>query len=217
MKILAYVFIAFGVLFLLIGEKSGLLILASAIFILSSSKKMKESKNRKSQTETTSIVSRLETPPSVKPSIRGPQMRTHMKFNVVGIRYEGRANLIENYMKNQCDPYNGMTTREIIELEDKTIYKYEQILEYDTIEFISEPDNKYDPNAIAIHHNEMGMIGYVPSDRNESLQKFLDKRTEFVTELNLFGGPSKTVYDGEISSDSSDIGARIKILIPVKK
>ena len=41
MKVLAYVFIAFGVLFLLIGEKSGTLILASAIIILLSSKRMK--------------------------------------------------------------------------------------------------------------------------------------------------------------------------------
>ncbi len=217
MKILAYVFIAFGVLFLLIGEKSGTLILASAIIILLSSKRMKENKKRNTQIKTGSVLSRLETTPSVKPSMRGSKMRTLMKFNVVGIRYEGRAKLIENYMKDQCDPYNGMTTREIKELEDETIHKYEQILEYDTIEFISEPDNKYDPNAIAIHHNEMGMIGYVPSDRNESLKNFLDKRTEFVTELNLFGGPSKTVFDGEISSDNSDIGARIKILIPFEK
>jgi len=217
MKILAYVFIAFGVLFLLIGEKSGILIIASAILILLSSKKRKESEHKKTQTETTSILSRLETPPSVKPSINGPQLRTHMKFNVVGIRYDGRAKLIENYMKDQCEPYNGMTTIEIKELEDETIYKYEPILEYDTIEFISEPDNEYDPDAIAIHHNEMGKIGYVPSDRNESLKKFLDKGTEFVIELNLYGGPSKTVFDGEINSDNSNIGARIKILIPVKK
>ena len=39
--------------------------------------------------------------------------------------------------------------------------------------FKREPENAYDPNAVAIYYGEH-KLGFVPRDENETLKKFLD-------------------------------------------
>ena len=48
-----------------------------------------------------------------------------------------------------------------------------QMKEGDMLELVREPDNEYDPSAIALHWNER-KIGFVPAEDNEILSKLLD-------------------------------------------
>ena len=48
-----------------------------------------------------------------------------------------------------------------------------QMKEGDMLELVREPDNEYDPCAIALHWNNH-KIGFVPAEDNEMLSKLLD-------------------------------------------
>jgi hypothetical protein len=48
-----------------------------------------------------------------------------------------------------------------------------QMKEGDMLELVREPDNEYDPSAIALHWNKH-KIGFVPAEDNEILSKLLD-------------------------------------------
>jgi hypothetical protein len=48
-----------------------------------------------------------------------------------------------------------------------------QMKEGDMLELVREPDNEYDPSAIALHWNKK-KIGFIPAEDNEMLSKLLD-------------------------------------------
>lgn len=227
MKKLSYVAIAFGVV-LLLGQEylSGILMLGSGLLILNN-RKLKKQPGKAPITE--NLLSRLNPVSTTAPqtAVKAPtpqapgkaptlQTKTQFTFNVAGIEYEGRSKLIEEYLSRYAEPYDGMTNKEMKEYDGDTFYKYEKIIDSNAVEFVMEPNNKFDPNAIAVHHNELGKIGYVPAARTATLRKFLDKSKEYTTEIEFYGGPYKRVYDEEIQTGKTNYSANVKIVTPLK-
>lgn len=217
MKIFSYVIIIFGILFLVIQEYIiGTLVFAAGVLLLN---RRKLKKNNVPISQSMPSKTKLATDLSQSNQGKKPQLsqtRTHMKFHVAGINYDGREKLIEKYLAEYNEPYDGMTTNEMKEYDDMTFYMHEKIIDNNAVEFVFEPNNKFDPNAIAIYHNPIGMIGYVPADRTDALRKFLEKGKEHTTEIEFYGGPYKHVYDGKIESNKDDYKATLRILTPLK-
>lgn len=49
----------------------------------------------------------------------------------------------------------------------------DQVKEFDVLELVREPENKYDKNAIAIYYNKL-KIGFVPAEENDILCVLMD-------------------------------------------
>lgn len=119
-----------------------------------------------------------------KKNLKGQKIQTILKEYVK-----------ENYDTNRFDKddYDYWTNEEI-ELEDEKIYQYDLEEGY-TISLIPQPDNPYDPNAIMVHHKQMGMIGYIPKEDNVKLAKYIkDNNNQIKVKMQLEGGPYK-YYD----------------------
>lgn len=54
------------------------------------------------------------------------------------------------------------------------------------IKFVDEPDNKYDPNAIAIYVNGYGQIGYVPKNQTKELKETIHLEDDFKSYLTIY-------------------------------
>lgn len=227
MKKLSYYLIGFGVLMLIAEEYVvGFILIGSGGLLLRRSAQIKANKtadidlsSRLNSTPTKSDNLYIPTStPATQPDVKAPapQTRTHFRFNVAGTEYEGRSKLIEEYLSGFAEPYDGMTNKEMKEYDGDTFYKYEKIIDSNAVEFVMEPNNKFDPNAIAVHHNELGKIGYVPAARTATLRKFLEKSKEYTTEIEFYGGPYKRVYDGEIETGKYNYSADVKVITPLK-
>lgn len=60
---------------------------------------------------------------------------------------------------------------------------------------MKEPENPYDEHAIAIIHEEMGHIGYIPRKHIHKVKKLIDCGRDLSIKIILKGGRYK-YYDG---------------------
>lgn len=68
---------------------------------------------------------------------------------------------------------------------NKDFSKFE-IYARDRIEFVEEPDNEYDPNAIAIYAKGYGQIGYVPRNQTQELREAIHLDKDFRSYLTVY-------------------------------
>ncbi len=69
-----------------------------------------------------------------------------------------------------------------------------QMKEGDMLELVREPDNEYDPAAVALHWNKH-KIGFIPAEDNELLSKLLDIQVpEFMAEI-VFLQPAASSWE----------------------
>lgn len=80
------------------------------------------------------------------------KLRPYRRFNVSGVAYDGRQRLLHTIVRKRGRKGIG------------------------GISFVPEADNKYDPNAIKITFEEVGVIGYVPKERTLDIKKIIDKK-----------------------------------------
>lgn len=132
-------------------------------------------------------------------------------FKVHGTTHHELSKMVTYARKNKLfDPYDGYTASEI-----KEYSPYEEVYETDlvgllsAIDFVPEPDNKYDSNAVKIIvtlDNNKFMIGYVPAkytnDVLEIMQRQKNSEISLRIEYNLTGGKYKIAEDDE--DDFSD-------------
>jgi hypothetical protein len=132
-------------------------------------------------------------------------------FKVHGITYHELSKMVNYARKNDMfDPYDGYSAAEI-----KEYSPYERVFETDlsgiisSIEFVPEPENKYDNNAIKILatlDNKKYMIGYVPAKKTKEIADILEKHNNeeisLRIEYDLTGGKFKIADDDE--NDFSD-------------
>lgn len=140
-------------------------------------------------------------------------------FKVVGISKkndEGKdiQKLIKQYVKDEIDSgeevYEGLTNKEIIEDGYDEIYEVD-LYGFDEINLIPEPDNPYDPDAIKVFHEEIGHIGYVPSDMTSRVRAALKKGCNI--EWKLLGGKKKVLDDLEdkVLTETLNYGMSIEV------
>lgn len=86
--------------------------------------------------------------------------RAYRKFNVSGVTFENRQGLLNSIARK---------------------YGYEGI---NQITFIPEPNNDYDPNALKVKFEEVGVIGYVPKGRAVEISDILN-RNDYIFKWNI--------------------------------
>lgn len=136
--------------------------------------------------------------------------RCIVNTSVVGINYENREKIIEDWLSDNFEPYWGRTNAELKEDEEgNRVYKYDAVEEYDAVSLVPEPTNKYDPNAIKVVHESIGHIGYIPADTTVRVKKALEKNVTIFS--RVYGGPYKDIFDGRVSTSKSPFKVAIKI------
>lgn len=68
---------------------------------------------------------------------------------------------------------------------DKDFSKFE-VTAYNCVEFVEEPDNEYDPNAIAIYAKGYGQIGYAPRNQTQELRETIHLDKDFRSYLTVY-------------------------------
>lgn len=68
---------------------------------------------------------------------------------------------------------------------DKEI-EHDETLVSNCIKFVDEPENEYDPNAIAIYVNGYGQIGYVPKNQTKELKETIHLEDDFKSYLTIY-------------------------------
>lgn len=68
----------------------------------------------------------------------------------------------------------------------------------DCLEFIPEPDNEYDPNAIGVHIRSLGQIGYIPKDQTGELKGIIHLDQDFTSYLTIYREGSKYFADLQV-------------------
>lgn len=104
--------------------------------------------------------------------------------------------------------------RKIIDeyLEDEKIWQYSFAPEQ--LEFVSEPENKYDPNAIAVYIDGK-QIGYVEKELTAHIREIMENEKLVSATCDIVGGKYK-MYDSveeEIVRGEINYGARITLEI----
>lgn len=138
---------------------------------------------------------------------------------VAGVRYnnldgQSRQKLIRDYVKENCssnkfdkNDYDYLSNKDIEEAYDygdeSKFFQYE-LEEINTIRLVKEPDNKYDKNAIAIIHDVMGHIGYIPSKHINKVEKLMECGEDLRMKISLYGGRYKYYdrYEEKVKSNS---------------
>lgn len=142
------------------------------------------------------------------------------KFNVAGISFR-EEDIMQNLLEENID--FEMTKKEIVDagMDDERIYQYDYWT--DKVKMVDEPDNEYDPKAIAIYADDI-KIGYVKKGSTGRIRNLLKKDVTQIS-ITIQGGKYKYVkYDWEEDSydmfrDSVPIFARLTIDVrePIKE
>lgn len=111
-----------------------------------------------------------------------------------------------------------MSKDELIEyaMTDEPIYKYDTIAQ--SAELIQEPENEYDPNAIAIYTDNVH-IGYVPSKKYAKVKKLLDSGSVVFVLVEITGGPCKIIKmndEGNYSSSTRNHSFSVNVTLCIK-
>lgn len=134
----------------------------------------------------------------------GAKQKKDITFKVAGVTFNGIQSKIKAMVKEEkysSDPYEGLSNKEILEdySDGDKIYEVD-IYGSSEIKLVPDPQNKFDPNAIKIVHEEIGDIGYVPATNCKRIKKVLE--SGYSLEWKLIGGKSKYIeYDDEKDKD----------------
>lgn len=134
--------------------------------------------------------------------------REMIETRVKGISY--RENVVKNLLDEDSD--YSMTSREIREagLEDERIYKY--IATVCDAKLIKEPENKEDPNAVAVYvYDEK--IGYIGRGLAKKVGQLIDQDKVELVEATIQGGPYKILTDDGIEKGEINFGCELTIYI----
>ena len=119
------------------------------------------------------------------------------------------------------DYFWDMTKGELVELGmiDEPIYKYEN--GGGEAKLIPEPDNQYDPDAIAVYVDDTH-VGYVPSKKCAKVKRLLDSGTIVYAFAEIYGGPFKIIRENDdgkytISRKDHDFGVQVTLYIKNKE
>lgn len=119
-------------------------------------------------------------------------------IKVAGVTFENRQHLFKELidLAKQETPksefYDGMTNQEIEEYATEPVQEI-AVSGAGEIFLVPEPDNKEDPNAIAVHHESVGKLGYIPHKEVDKIKEILEDRKSYI-EWEIVGGKYK-VYD----------------------
>jgi hypothetical protein len=82
-----------------------------------------------------------------------------------------------------------------------------------TLHMRRDPDNEHDPNAIAVHHDKHGQIGFVPRQIAEQLAPALDKASRKLPKpvTWLFTAEMTAEWDDEDTDEPVDVSFRAMI------
>lgn len=142
--------------------------------------------------------------PIIKEEIAKPKPKKDISFKIAGVTFNGIQSKIKSMVKEEkysSEPYDGLSNKEILEdySDGDKIYEVD-IYGSSEIKLVPDPQNKFDPNAIKVVHEEMGDIGYVPATSCKRVKKVLDG--EYSLNWKLIGGKSKYIeYDVEKDKD----------------
>lgn len=128
-----------------------------------------------------------------------------MSFEVVGIHY-----YMDNISKLATPMKKwSMTDEQILKkYPGKKIYKNYYINE--PVQFVYEPTNPYDVNAIKVYINNLH-VGYVPQSDCLSLKRLLASNIVILT-ATISGGESKIIYaDGQKECYSEPFSIKIRV------
>lgn len=65
--------------------------------------------------------------------------------------------------------------------------------------FQYEPDNKHDPNAIAVFHEDYGQLGYVAKELTSEFREKIDVNLPYKTYLSIYKDPSEYWADFSVN------------------
>ncbi|MYL56242.1 hypothetical protein GLW20_01825 [Virgibacillus halodenitrificans] len=149
----------------------------------------------------------------------------YIDFKVAGTYYYQKEikQAIKLEMENGIyfdERYQGMTNKEIIEdTYDEPIFQYDGALFSDAF-VILEPENEYDPEAIAVYINDL-KVGHVPKKEFEEGKKYIydlmagGKNPHL--SLSLTGGRYKVNRDDEIATGESAYKLEGQLVIRTEK
>lgn len=140
-------------------------------------------------------------------------MKTYqeIEYKVAGISFQ--EDVIIKQLAEENDDYQ-MTKKEFIEedLEDERVYKYD--FPYSTAELVPEPDNEYDPNAVAVKVDGV-RIGYVPKGKAKAVKKLIADPLYMETRVEINGGPYKLLKSEWDDDKDKDVYELIKDEAPL--
>ena len=130
----------------------------------------------------------------------------YFKTTVSGVIFKNkdgisRQDIIKQYVEDTADTdyrYDDLTNKDIKDDMLDSVFEYE-IYGIDEIDFIKEPNNEFDENAIKVCLKNYGQVGYISKSDNIQFGKLLDEYKKYETELRIKGGNMK-YYD--LDSDS---------------
>lgn len=124
--------------------------------------------------------------------------KTHgvIDFKVAGVSYYDKniKELIDGSYESydNSDKWEELSNKEIKEMELDHVYEYPETSFIDEeVEFIHEPDNPHDENAVRIDILDE-TVGHVPKSKNKEVLKIIDK-IDFIS-ADVVGGRFKS-YD----------------------
>lgn len=121
--------------------------------------------------------------------------KNEFKTYITGLNYSNDKSkniqsLINEYLEENAHNYFEDYTNSEIKEDDLDIWQYDHS-DFDCIDFIFETDNKYDPNAIKVIHEEMGHIGYIPKNDTSKIKNILNSSNSYHADLDFKGGKHK--------------------------
>lgn len=126
-----------------------------------------------------------------------------IEFSVAGVTFEDRQKTLYKFAsflkkENNYSYYSGYTINEMKEYGGD-FEQYEEFEFGEYLQFISDPDNKYDKNAVKVvaktSENELSTIGFIPKDLNIKYLRLLEKY-EVDSVIAIFnGGKIKKVVE----------------------
>lgn len=118
-------------------------------------------------------------------------------------------------VSNYYGDMSAKEIREIVEDFGEKVYKYQDLSTTD-VEFIPEPENEYDTNAIKILIID-NFVGYVPSKIAKQIHKYFSNDKYLISAaVDIVGGPYKEWDDYEekvITDNSLDVGFEVYLSI----
>ena len=128
------------------------------------------------------------------------------KFNIAGTSFR-EADIIKNFAEEN-DDYKLSAKQLKEDFEGERVYKYDFLTAVP--ELRPEPENEYDPNAIAVYSDGI-QIGYIKKGSTAHLRNVLEQRKIISMKLNISGGDYKAVFDDGIDKQTSNIHADLVV------
>lgn len=134
----------------------------------------------------------------------------HETIKVAGISF--RTDEVRSL--GQENPEYDYSKREIIEngLEEEKIYEY--VFDLLPAEFVYEPENEYDSNAIAIYAGGV-KIGYVKKGSTAHIRKLIESGRLISASCEIYGGKYKYLDpdDNNLEKGETNFGARVTLKV----